>query len=541
MSMQSTSNPGTNPQAMDVQAVPKEKPRRVIVDYQNPNQEIIDSKKPQVPQDKPKKSKVMRFIATTHLLIIRKFYTEPDYMDLDIGNQIHNISFTSYTILRQRYNSTGGTLENRIATTDFKITDGQERTVPKDVILKLMLENANNNGIPFGKYGQDDPENWYGIANPIYNFLSGFALRKKELRLGHGLMPIEKRDNQEKSVQIAQYGVYGVHHVLCEGISFPPEKRASMPQTVGPITALLCYIKSDRRYSKKWADAVKRAFAHFPDIDGVIQMLKEKEPSEIRNLITLMADLALIATTRQANRMFPPPAAFAYIFGTKDFKIGNDVYNVTSLYEVFNFSGQGAFLFYKIFMSLKWRMRLMDGTDTIAKQICYHAMFGTFKEDFGILSQITNVANWLTREEMGSVFKSTNTKGIKMDFIPVQQLYYSKLAQANQSGLLTNTQAQICSQPVFSGYTKRKFDEAFFEYYESNTSKSSGGRSIQTMIANYMSMKEELKKNLEKNNRVLNMGTTSWYDIGNTNLKDIAVPIEGLVFSTSGRFFLGRK
>lgn len=56
----------------------------------------------------------------------------------------------------------------------------------------------------------------------------------------------------------------------------------------------------------------------------------------------------------------------------------------------FNFSGHGAFAFYKIFMSRKWKMSLNDATDSQAKQICYHSMFGTFKEDFGILSQITN-------------------------------------------------------------------------------------------------------------------------------------------------------
>lgn len=87
-----------------------------------------------------------------------------------------------------------------------------------------------------------------------------------------------------------------------------------MAQTVGPLTALLCYIKSDRRFSEKWSVACKRAMAHFPDIDTVLTLIREKDPTEIRPLITLLADIALIVTTRQANRMFPPPAAFSYIF-----------------------------------------------------------------------------------------------------------------------------------------------------------------------------------------------------------------------------------
>lgn len=200
-------------------------------------------------------------------------------------------------------------------------------------------------------------DSWYGIANPLLNFLSGFALRRKELRLGHHHAPIEKKNNLQKDASLAQYGISGVHHPLCEGVSFPPEKRASMPQTVGPITAPLCYMKAERKYSQKWEVAVKRVFAHFPEIDTIIQMLRDKSPSEVRTLISLICDVALIVTTRQATRMFPPPAAFSYIMN-RSHTIKGQTFNKDILLKNFNFSGHGAFVFYKVFMGLDWKLNL---------------------------------------------------------------------------------------------------------------------------------------------------------------------------------------
>nr|QPL15316.1 nucleoprotein [Hymenopteran orthomyxo-related virus OKIAV174] len=517
-------------------------PRRIIVDVSNPNRQLPSSKKPQVPQENDKKAKVMKFIAFSHKKILEAFFKKPDYMDLSVGDQVHNILFTCYTMLRQHHNGTGGTLEARIAGTDFKITyNGQEKTVPKDPIKEIVASEAILQGIPFARYENRDPKNWYGIANPLLNFLSGYALRRKELRLGHHVMPIEKRNNQEKDVTLSQYGIYGVHHPLCEGVSFPPEKRSSMPQSLGPMTSLLCYMKSERRYIKKWSDAVKRDFAHFPEIDAVMSVLKEKDPAEVRSLMTLIGDVALIASTRQAQRMFPPPAAFSLIFTTAQHKVGNSTYATETLFPGFNFSGHGAFAFYKIFMSKKWRMNLNAGTDSIAKQICYHSMFGTYKEDFGILSQITNFTSWNTREEMGTVFKKVNTDGTSLEFEPVKQKLYSKLSQANMTGLLTTASNQLTSVPVFAGRSKRKYGDAFLDYLVEEKSKASGGRSLQALITTYSTLKGELTNMLESKSGMLDVGTVGWKKIEDVTPTLEGYPDEEIRIVANGRFFLGKN
>ncbi|CAK9833187.1 hypothetical protein ANTRET_LOCUS9910 [Anthophora retusa] len=203
--------------------------QRVVVDANNPEKVVPDTKKPQVPQEVEKKSK-----------------------DLGLGDQVHNVLFTAYNVLRQHHNQTAGNLITKLSQTDYKVSfRGREYTKGRDAIHQVVFETAQEQGVPFAHYTQSSPQNWYGIAGPLLNFLSGFGMRRKELRLGHHQMPLVKRGNQERVVNVTQYGIYGCHHILCEGISFPPEKRASMPQSLGPLTIPLCYLRSERQYSAK--------------------------------------------------------------------------------------------------------------------------------------------------------------------------------------------------------------------------------------------------------------------------------------------------
>lgn len=57
------------------------------------------------------------------------------------------------------------------------------------------------------------------------------------MRLGHNNMPITKVDGVHKSFPDTKYGLSGAHHVLLEGTSFPPERRSSIVQSMGPMTA----------------------------------------------------------------------------------------------------------------------------------------------------------------------------------------------------------------------------------------------------------------------------------------------------------------
>jgi hypothetical protein len=44
-----------------------------------------------------------------------------------------------------------------------------------------------------------------------------------------------------------------------------------------------------------------------------------------------------------------------------------------------------------------------------AKHVIYHAVFGMYKEDLSILSQITGCTTWYTREELRKWFQKMTT------------------------------------------------------------------------------------------------------------------------------------
>lgn len=122
-------------------------------------------------------------------------------------------------------------------------------------------------------------------------------------------------------------------------------------------------------------------------------------------MITLLADAMVLTTTGHKICMFPPPAAFSFIFTRDEIKYDDSTYSVESILHAFNFSGYGAFLFYKLFCQYAWKVDLNEGTEGMAREITYHSIFGSYKEDLSMLAQITDQGSWLTREQFGKVFQ----------------------------------------------------------------------------------------------------------------------------------------
>ncbi|KAG5870166.1 hypothetical protein JTB14_032458 [Gonioctena quinquepunctata] len=151
-----------------------------------------------------------------------------------------------------------------------------------------------------------DKDNWYGTAAPYIDFSVGNGLRMNELRLGYNTMPITKEGDKSKVFPVSKYGLNGSHHVLLEGCTFPPEKRGSMAQSLGPMTYFLLHVRTEEKYRREWTDAAKRAMAHIPITDEILDATKGKNASEIRGVVVLLADILLVTTGRQAHRMFFP-------------------------------------------------------------------------------------------------------------------------------------------------------------------------------------------------------------------------------------------
>lgn len=165
-----------------------------------------------------------------------------------------------------------------------------------------------------------------------------------------------------------------------------------MAQSLGPLTALLCHIRTDEKYRRKWTDAAKRAMAHIPIIDEILDIVKGKSASEVRGIVGLLADILLITTSRQANRMFFPLAIIAKIYGLP---LGDNDYILTSdkiptayvggdtWLKAFNVSGNGGFYTYKLATMFRWELE-GEFTHDEAQQVLFHTIFGTYKEDLCI-------------------------------------------------------------------------------------------------------------------------------------------------------------
>ncbi|CAG9825721.1 unnamed protein product [Phaedon cochleariae] len=172
--------------------------------------------------------------------------------NITLGNQIANIIFTCFNIKRLKENGTTGNAEKKASEKkNFTITSlGQTYHVDYEEAMTLVTASATAAGLELKKFDTRSKENWYGTAAPYLDFFVGNALRVTELRIGHN-MPIKKEGDASTTFAVSKYGMNGSHHSLLEGCTYPPEKRGSMAQSLGPMTALLCHIKSEEKYMKK--------------------------------------------------------------------------------------------------------------------------------------------------------------------------------------------------------------------------------------------------------------------------------------------------
>lgn len=293
-------------------------------------------------------------------------------------------------------------------------------------------------------------------------------------------------------------------------------------------------IRSEGIYRKKYATAVKRAMSHIPCIDEMIELTKNtKQASEISTLTTLVAEILLVTTARQATRMFFPITLFAAVHkeeADRDKFLG-----------FFSTTGAGGWYTYKRACELKisWTIAgFME--EEKASQIVFHGIFGTYKEDLAILEAITDVVSWFTREEMGGCFKQQGTtdKHTKIKLPAVHT--YSKMSCANQTGLLSGVYNQVATVPCFSGKRIHCFDSGFFDHIEKRRSIGTSGKSLSQIVNILTSTLEELHEMLRKKDGKLEMGTTLWKSMADLGLDSPGTNVE-LIVKGRSKMFLGKQ
>lgn len=175
------------------------------------------------------------------------------------------------------------------------------------------------------------------------------------------------------------------------------------------------------------------------------------------------------------------------------------------------FSGLPAAILYNSgALSLKWNI-CGEFTEAQAQQVVFHCYWGTYKEDFGVLSQITNNANWQKRDEMARAFQKSNMVNKELEINLIVLRYFAKLSSASQTGWLAQGTRQVAFVPVFGGKRTMVLGEEFFKYLDENTPAGSGGLILQGIEADLINILKGLTTRLKTTGGIQDdAGTCQW-------------------------------
>jgi hypothetical protein len=195
--------------------------RKRAIDILDPDtgDEILESKKPRIEPDIPKKLAAFKFLMHSSVNIISRFGSPINSVsavrNINLNAQISNIFFTCHNILRQRASRYMGNMEKKSQDKDFIVTYfGKSYNVQGEESINLVKKTATFHGLEYKNYKPDDKENWLRIAGPYLCFFVGFGLRIAELHIGHSNIPIKKDGDKTTGIPV-QSMVYMVSIVYC--------------------------------------------------------------------------------------------------------------------------------------------------------------------------------------------------------------------------------------------------------------------------------------------------------------------------------------
>lgn len=401
--------------------------KRRLVDADNTQQELPDPKWIGSQLNTNKKSDVMDVIIVAYIRIAENLVTPTlfdcrVYRNLHLGDQIMNAIYSARAMKIQKANGYVGNMADH---KDKEVTLHCEENTRKFKLTEIAEILVKAFGLfDFSKPRDGDKNHWFGIAAPLLTYLCAHKLRMDELRVEHATMPVKRSGGVESYIGTKSYGMTSAHHILLEGISFLPEKRSSMAQSLGPMTTAIMVAKNGNsvQFGQKWKDALTRDCNHVPEIQTIVNPISGKNPSETRRILRALADLIMVTTSRNAHRAFFSITMVAkYLLSKEEWDHyrtnSNGVHNISKAKiteedkkrkSEFNFSGIGM---YKCWNAMEGELFMPQTMRTEqAAQVFFHSTFGTYKEDLSILRQITTMDKWQTRRELGKFMEDFGTK-----------------------------------------------------------------------------------------------------------------------------------
>lgn len=372
---------------------------------------------------------------------------------------------------------------------------------------------------------KSNPNNWFSTMSPVVTFMSTFKNRIEELRLGTTTFVSGKRQADKAPIKgsLKMLGFEDHHAPLFEGISYPPEIRGTMLKSLGPGTQLVCLMKNtDATYVPKYTKVLNETFKMLPNIEAVWRVMVLKPNAEItRAILRVLLDIALIATARNHHRGTPPVSMLYSLLTTEQYaefivtdgftNTENKIILESANIESFDFSSIGLFTFMASLKNEKYLFPEMD-LET-ARQIVYHASYGTHFEDLSILAQLTTNATWMSRQQMGNVFQKLGSKTTVVEITPIVNTKASKFRSALLTDILPKSQIQMISTPVFAGRRKVEILKIFIETMEkdstANVAKTDDANEIYKSLRR---IKHCVLSTIRETGIIL-QGTVSWFNV----------------------------
>lgn len=382
-------------------------------------------------------------------------------IDLDISDQISGVLFTVYTLLRRTQNSADfGNDKYRAYTAKIGDTDISIATIASEFkALNLQLD-------------------WM-MATPIVNLLTAFKGFFDEVRTGVTKFQVRgdiatkikrARTNatgrveltpNDRHVGLGYYGLTNQHIPLLQGITLPPERKTGLLKSLGPMTQCIMLI-NEKSYPQKLVEAVKNSLRMLPMHGEIATALKDADsPGRVMGLMKELADLLILTTARSTQKIYFPISLAKYLWAGKP-----DNFQ-------WNFANSNMLQFYSDAMALnriKFEMR-SGGSESETAEVVFHAMFGTYMEDLGVLGTITNWGAWKQRKTLSAVF-TKRSAAPKVTFSPRIFTMTSKMAQALLTKNMGNMDPCATTRPSFNGVRKRKFSEVFLSYLQTGKTVS---------------------------------------------------------------------
>lgn len=148
------------------------------------------------------------------------------------------------------------------------------------------------------------------------SFFGVFGERVKEMHLG--VDRVKKYGNIHRTGETAwgspssEYGLRPEFRNLCGGLNGKPQIKSSLPNTVGPLTALVELWKADNTLKKeRWRDVCLSIYSFIPGIGHIIEYLKSNNPDANKRLIIgTIGEITVLTGARNVQKFAHCPSTY---------------------------------------------------------------------------------------------------------------------------------------------------------------------------------------------------------------------------------------